>query len=178
MKDETVPIIVVTISSMADHSPMRLRIETFARLLFDQWEIGDAEIDGREWNRGILLLISKNDRQARIELGNGWRREKDPQCQQIMKSTIIPHFKRNDYSGGILAGVKALDDMVRGRTHPGQAGLPGAGGVRPVLPHKGRWRSTLRRQTSSTTGSRRRVGSPWPPMACRWRSCCSSASLS
>lgn len=134
MKDEAVPIIVVTIKSMADHSAFRLRIETFARLLFDQWQIGSAELDGREWNRGILLLVSKKDRKARIELGNGWRREKDPQCQRIMQAVIIPHFKRNDYSGGILAGVKGLDDMARGRAHPGQAGLPGAGDVRNGRP--------------------------------------------
>ncbi len=34
----------VTINSMADHNGEGMRIETFARLLFDQWEIGHAEL--------------------------------------------------------------------------------------------------------------------------------------
>lgn len=111
--DMAIPIVVVTIESMKDYSPFKLRIETFANLLFDQWQIGAAEIDGQEWNRGILLLVSKGDRKARIELGAGWRRDQDRQCQRIMQDKIVPHFKRNDYSGGILAGVKALDALAR-----------------------------------------------------------------
>jgi hypothetical protein len=42
LTDKAVPIIVVTIESMAAHGGEGLRIETFARLLFDQWEIGPA----------------------------------------------------------------------------------------------------------------------------------------
>jgi uncharacterized membrane protein YgcG len=122
--DKAVPIVVVTIESMKDHSPFKLRIETFANLLFDQWQIGAAEIDGQEWNRGILLLVSKGDRKARIELGAGWRREQDRQCQRIMQDQIVPHFKRNDYSGGILAGVKALDAMARQQAKANAAADP------------------------------------------------------
>ena len=124
--DKAIPIVVVTIESMKDHSPFKLRIETFANLLFDQWQIGAAEIDGQEWNRGILLLVSKGDRKARIELGAGWRRDQDRQCQRIMQDQVVPHFKRNDYSGGILAGVKALDELARTQTKPNAAAAPGA----------------------------------------------------
>ena len=108
LTEKATPIIVVTINSMADHGGAGLRIETFARLLFDQWKIGVAKVNGQDWNTGILLLVSKGDRKARIELGGYWRREKDQQCQQIMEQIIIPRFKQGDYSGGILAGVEAL----------------------------------------------------------------------
>ncbi len=132
LTEKAVPIIVVTINSMADHARIKMRIEAFARLLFDQWSIGEAKLNGEDWNRGILLLVSKGDRKARIELGAGWRHDNDRQCEQIMEQTIIPHFKEGDFSGGILAGVKALDQMARGLKLPhaaaGQRAGTGAAG--------------------------------------------------
>jgi uncharacterized protein len=113
LSDKATPIIVVTIDSMSAHGGAGLRIETFARLLFDQWGIGQAKLGKTDWNTGILLLVSKNDRQARIELGAGWKREKDALCRQIMDDLIIPHFKRGEFSAGIVAGVDALDKMAR-----------------------------------------------------------------
>lgn len=112
------PIIVVTIKSMAAHGGAGLRIETFARLLFDQWQIGHAELGGKTWNTGILLLVSTGDRKARIELGAGWGREQDDLCKQIMDDLIIPEFKADDFSAGIVAGVEALDKMARGLELP------------------------------------------------------------
>jgi len=116
--EKTIPIIVIAIDSMAAHGGDGMRIETFARLLFDQWEIGQAELNGQVWNTGILLLVSKVDRKARIELGAGWHRDKDQLCKDIMDQQIIPQFKQQDFSGGIKSGVIALDAMARELTLP------------------------------------------------------------
>lgn len=113
LKDKATPIIVVTINSMAEHGGKSMRIETFARLLFDQWGIGHEKLGGESWNTGILLLVSKYDKKARIELGAGWKRDKDQLTQQIMDELIIPNFKGGEYPAGILAGVDALDKMAR-----------------------------------------------------------------
>lgn len=121
LTDKATPIIVITIDRMSNHGGNGMRIETFARLLFDQWEIGQAELNGQLWNTGILVLVSKGDRKARIELGAGWHRDKDQLCKSIMDDQIIPHFKRQDFSGGIKAGVVALDAMARELTLPGGA---------------------------------------------------------
>lgn len=118
LTDKAAPIVVVTIHSMADHGGQGMRIETFARLLFDQWQIGPAELGENIWNRGILLLVSKNDRTARIELGAGWGREQDVLCRQIMDEQIIPRFQQGNYSQGILAGVQSLERMARGLELP------------------------------------------------------------
>lgn len=118
LTDKATPIIVVTIESMAKHGGEDLRIETFARLLFDQWGIGHAKLGEHEWNTGILLLVSKNDRKARIELGAGWGREKDQLCNQIMQEQIISHFRTGAFSAGITAGVVALDAMAREKPLP------------------------------------------------------------
>jgi uncharacterized protein len=118
LTEKATPIIVVTINSMADHGGAGMRIETFARLLFDQWGIGVAKLNGQDWNTGILLLVSKGDRKARIELGGYWRHEHDVQCEKIMEEVIVPNFKNGKFSGGILAGVEALDKMARGLALP------------------------------------------------------------
>lgn len=113
LTDKAAPLIVVTIESMADYGGAELRIETFARLLFDQWQIGPAKLGENPWNYGMLLLVSQGDRKARIELGAGWRHDKDVQSQQIMDDLIIPKFKQGDYSGGIVAGAEGLDKLAR-----------------------------------------------------------------
>ncbi|MBI1370224.1 MAG: hypothetical protein GC162_16430 [Planctomycetes bacterium] len=118
LKEKATPIIVVTIESMAKHGGADLRLETFTRLLFDQWGIGQAKLGDTAWNTGILLLISRDDRRARIELGAGWALDKNALCQQIMDEQIIPRFKQGDFSGGIVAGVEALNQMARGLELP------------------------------------------------------------
>ena len=113
LSDKATPIIVVTIDSMAQYGDAGMRIETFSTILFNQWQIGHAKLGEQDWNTGILLLVSKGDRKARIELGAGWGRREDALCRQIMDEQIIPHFKKGQYSEGIVAGVDSLDKMAR-----------------------------------------------------------------
>jgi uncharacterized membrane protein len=113
LTDKATPIIVITIESMAKYGGEGMRIETFATLLFDQWGIGHATLGGQDWNTGILLLVSRNDRRARIELGGGWGRREDALCRQIMDEHIVSEFKQDRFSEGIVAGVEALDKMCR-----------------------------------------------------------------
>lgn len=118
LNEKATPIVVVTIESMANHGGAGMRIETFARMLFDQWGIGQAKVNGQLWNTGILLLVSRDDRKARIELGAGWRHDQDSLAQQIMDEQIVPRFRQGDFSAGIVAGVEALDKMARGLELP------------------------------------------------------------
>lgn len=118
LTDKATPIIVVTINSMGDHGGANMQIESFATLLFNQWQIGVAEINGQSWNTGILLLVSKNDRRARIELGAYWRRDQDALARKIMNEQMVPYFKQGDYARGIVSGVENLDKMARGLELP------------------------------------------------------------
>ncbi len=118
LNDKATPIIVVTVESLAAYGETGVSIETFAERLFDQWGIGHAQLEGQPWNTGILLLVSRDDRQARIELGAGWKHEQDGLARQIMDEQIVPRFGRGDLSGGITAGVEALDKMARGLALP------------------------------------------------------------
>lgn len=118
LTDKATPIIVVTIESMARYSNEDLSIEEFARRLFNQWGIGHAEINGQKWNSGMLLLVSKLDRKARIEFGAGLEHTYNAQAQQIMDTLIIPEFKAERFSQGILQGVQGLEQIARGLEVP------------------------------------------------------------
>lgn len=113
LDEEKIPLYVVTISSLANHDAVTLRIEQYATALFDHWGIG-----WQDRNYGILLLISKGDRKARIELGADWGRKFDYQAQQVMDELITPAFKRGDFATGIADGVRGLDAMARGLQLP------------------------------------------------------------
>ena len=123
LNEMATPIIVVTIESMSAYLPTYsgsgglnttgMRIETFATLLFNEWGIGHEKLGEEYWNTGILLLIARDDRKARIELGGGWGRREDGLCGQIIDEQIVFYFKQEKFSEGILAGVEALDKMAR-----------------------------------------------------------------
>ena len=106
------PICVVTISSKTEFQAEGEGIERVAYELFNRWQIGKRIEDGKLINQGILLLVSVGDRKARIELGDDWGRRWDNRCDEIMQRAIVKRFKKGDYSGGILEGVKKLAAMA------------------------------------------------------------------
>lgn len=113
LRDKATPIIVVTIDSMAKHGGEGMSIESFSTILFNQWQIGHAKLGTQDWNTGILLLVSRGDRKARIELGGGWGRSEDATARRIMNELIVPRFKEGKFPEGIVAGFEGLDAMAR-----------------------------------------------------------------
>jgi uncharacterized protein len=113
LTDQTIPMHVVTIESMGRYTSQTMTIEQFASTLYNQWGIGYSKKDGKPWNKGILLLVSRDDRKARIELGAGYGHTKDADCSTIMQDKIVRRFLLGEYSMGIRYGVKALDVLAR-----------------------------------------------------------------
>lgn len=107
LTQKKVPIVVVTIPSLASYGAGSWPIERYAMNLMAEWGIGFED-----WNLGMLLLVSTGDRKARIELGDGWTRRKDDAAQRVMRDRIIPKFKQGDFPGGILDGVKGLSAIA------------------------------------------------------------------
>ncbi|MDH3494741.1 MAG: TPM domain-containing protein [Acidobacteriota bacterium] len=113
LNQEQIPLFVVTIPSLSAYEGSALGIEGYATQLFDHWGIGS-----QERNYGMLLIVSVGDRRARIELGAGFEHRFDAQANDIMKSLIVPAFKRGDFSTGITDGVRGMDAMARGLQLP------------------------------------------------------------
>src|SRR5690606_18806573 len=77
---------------------------------------------------GILLLVAKDDRRLRIEVGYGLEGAvPDLLAGRIIREQITPRFKQDDYAGGIVAGVDSLVRLVEGEALPAPA--PGAAGA-------------------------------------------------
>ena len=86
-------------------------LEEYSLKVARQWGIGD-----KKKSNGILLLIAKNDRKMRIEVGNGMEGLlTDARASQIIRNTIAPKFRSGDYAGGVEAGVKRIIDAAEGR---------------------------------------------------------------
>ena len=113
--ERDVPIVVVTIPSLAAYGAGDWSIDRYAGSLFNEWGIGTPDTPPNA-NKGVLLLVSDKDRRARIELGAGWDPAWDAEALRIMDDVIVPRFRSNDYGGGVRAGVEALAQMAAGTT--------------------------------------------------------------
>ena len=113
LAEQKVPIFVVTIGSLASHGAAGYTIERYAYELFNNWGIGS-----HQRNYGMLLIVSRDDRRARIELGSDWGYSHNEGAKQEMDTVVTPEFRRGTFSGGILAGVRGLDALARGLALP------------------------------------------------------------
>ncbi len=79
-------------------------IESYANNLFREWGVG-----GVESNRGILIVIAKEEREVRIEVGYGLEGEvPDVIANRIIDSAMVPELREDQYGKAMLAGVAAL----------------------------------------------------------------------
>ncbi|VIO78496.1 TPM domain-containing protein [Bradyrhizobium ivorense] len=89
-------------------------IEQFSIRVAEAWKIGRKKIDD-----GALLVVAKNDRHLRIEVGYGLEGVlSDVVTHRIIDEYITPKFKAGDFPGGISAGVDRMIGLVNGEKLP------------------------------------------------------------
>src|SRR5262245_54616190 len=110
------PVTVVTMRSLAARGATGYTIERYMSEMLRSWP-PDADRQGY----GLTLLVSADDRVARIELGSAWRGAHDGRAREIMEHLILPAFKAGQFSEAILAAVQGFDAMGRGRRLPGES---------------------------------------------------------
>jgi uncharacterized protein len=89
-------------------------IEDYAIRVAEEWKIGREGVDD-----GVILLIAKNDRKLRIEVGYGLEGAvTDAKSRQIIEEYITPAFKQGDFGGGISDGVLAIAQLIAGEELP------------------------------------------------------------
>ena len=98
-------IAVVALNSIGEQS-----IENFSLELAQFWGVGS-----KENNNGLLILFVMDQRKLRFETGYGLEGVlPDAVAFDIREQLIIPEFKKGDYDAGILAGVEAVIQTVKG----------------------------------------------------------------
>lgn len=89
-------------------------IEQYSLRVVEQWKLGRKRVDD-----GVLLIVAKNDRTVRIEVGYGLEGSlNDVTSNRIINETIVPRFRQGDFYGGVTAGVDRIIRVIEGEPLP------------------------------------------------------------
>ncbi|MGG7056007.1 TPM domain-containing protein [Nitrosomonas sp. ANs5] len=89
-------------------------IEQYAIRVAENWQLGRKGVDD-----GILLLIAKQDRSLRIEVGYGLEGAlPDATARRIVDEIIVPKFRTGKYAKGIEAGIQGIINVIEGEPLP------------------------------------------------------------
>ena len=102
-------IVVVTLPDLGVYSKAEM-----AYAIGQQWGVG-----GEKYNNGVVVLIkpktARQSGQAFIATGYGMEGAMtDAFCTRVVNTEMIPHFKENDYAGGVWAGLRVLMPVAAG----------------------------------------------------------------
>jgi uncharacterized protein len=104
-RSDSTQIVVLTIPTLGGEN-----LEEFSIRLAESWRIGQKGLDN-----GAILLIAKEERKIRIEVGRGLEGKlTDLVAGRIIRGDIAPRFKVGDVDGGVNAGVSAIMAVVKG----------------------------------------------------------------
>lgn len=104
-KVTTNEIAVVTIGSFEPYPTLF----DYSLALANYWGIGK-----KDKNNGIVIVMGKQIRQIRIQVGYGLENKlKDDEAKRIIDNTIVPQFKKGDYFTGIQKGLAEIINEVK-----------------------------------------------------------------
>ncbi len=102
---ESTQIVLLTVPSLDGAS-----LEDFSLRVVEAWKLGQNKLDN-----GALLLIAKNDRKLRIEVGYGLEGKlTDLVSGRIIRDIITPRFKEGNFDQGVIDGISAMMAVVKG----------------------------------------------------------------
>jgi uncharacterized protein len=89
-------------------------IEQYALRVAERWKLGRKKVDD-----GLILVVAKDDRTLRIEVGYGLEGAlSDIVSKRIISEIIVPRFKQGDFYGGLQLGVEKIMSVVGGEPLP------------------------------------------------------------
>jgi uncharacterized protein len=98
-------VVVVTLPDLQGST-----IEDYGYQLGRHWGIGQKGKDN-----GALLVVARDERKVRIEVGYGLEdRLTDAQSSVIISQIITPAFRQGDFVGGITKGTEAMVQVLGG----------------------------------------------------------------
>jgi uncharacterized protein len=105
-RDTTTTVIsVATLDNLGGIS-----IEEAATTLFNDWKMWEDNKDN-----GVLILIAREERKMRIEVGYGLEGAiPDVMAGRIIREILTPNFKRSDYYGGLDRATSAIIQLASG----------------------------------------------------------------
>lgn len=102
-----VVVLIVPSTSPEDIAPYAYRVAS-------TWKIGRKDVGD-----GLLIVIAKNDRRMRMEVARALEGAiPDLAASRIIEQQMGPHFRQNDYAGGILAALDQVAARIAGEQLP------------------------------------------------------------
>lgn len=99
-------------------------IEAFGIRLAEAWKIGHKGADN-----GVIVIVAKNDRSMRIEVGYGLEGAiPDAVASRIIRERMTPQFQQGNFFGGLLAAIEGLDRAIAGDAPGAPPARPSGGG--------------------------------------------------
>lgn len=95
-------------------------IEQLGIRVAEQWKVGRKNIDD-----GAILIVAKNDRTLRIEVGYGLESVlTDATSNRIINEFIVPRFREGDFYGGLTHGIDQMILVADGESLPPPSNAP------------------------------------------------------
>ena len=102
-KGSQIAVLIVPTTQPEDIAQYSIRV-------VDQWKIGRKKQDD-----GVLILVAKDDRKMRIEVGRGLEGAiPDLYAKRIITEEMSPRFKQGDFFGGINAATDKVTGLING----------------------------------------------------------------
>jgi uncharacterized protein len=106
-KGSQIAILIVPTTQPEDIAQYSIRVA-------DAWKLGRKGVDD-----GVLVLLAKDDRAVRIEVGYGLEGAvPDAIARRIADEVMIPRFREGDFNGGFSAGIDRLIGVIEGEPLP------------------------------------------------------------
>ena len=94
-------------------------LEGYSLKVARAWGVGEKDKDN-----GVLVLVAKDDRKMRIEVGRGLEGDlTDAESGRIVRNVMAPEFRNNRYADGIDKTVQSIQAQVEGRADPNEKAL-------------------------------------------------------
>ncbi|AXA83460.1 dehydrogenase [Lysobacter oculi] len=91
-----------------------LPIEDYALKVAEKNQIGRKKLSD-----GVLLLVAKDDRRARIEVGYGLEGAiPDATASRVIQEYLVPKFRQGDFAGGVTDATGVLEKLIEGEQLP------------------------------------------------------------
>lgn len=121
-KDKGAQVVIVMLPTTQPEA-----IEQYSIRLAEAWKIGRKGVDD-----GVIILVAKDDRKMRIEVGYGLEGAiPDAIAKRIVAEQMAPRFREGDFAGGLKAAVATLDKVIRGEALPAPAAPTTQTGIDP-----------------------------------------------
>ena len=94
-------------------------ISDYAQRIGDAWKIGRAGVGD-----GLLIVVAKDDRKIWIAVAKVLEGAiPDLSAKRVIRESIAPRFKDNDFAGGLSAGLDSIFKLIEGEGLPAPIGV-------------------------------------------------------